>query len=228
MISIINDNINLYSTYSQGYNPQTASTISNPNAGGPFDPLRSSLAEAGAKSEWFNKKLAVTASVYKIEQRNILYPAGVAGQPDLLKQVGKEEAKGFEFEATGQINPNWNVILAYAYNDAAIKESTDKSEIGVQKPNAPKQQGSFWTKYMFNRGDLKGLGFGLGGNFVTERNVSLSKTQTLPGYNILNAAVYYRVNKFSVQFNINNIIDKTYWVGGYDYLRLFPGAPRNC
>lgn len=102
--------------------------------------LYSNLIEAGAKSEWFNKRLAVTTSVYKIEQRNILYPAGIAGQPDLLQQIGKEEAKGFEFEATGQINPNWNVIVAYAYNNAAIKESPDKSQVGVQKPNAPKQK----------------------------------------------------------------------------------------
>jgi iron complex outermembrane receptor protein len=39
--------------------------------------------------------------------------------------------------------------------------------------------------------------------------------------------VYYRVNKMQVQLNINNLTNKTHWVGGYDYLRAFPGAPRN-
>lgn len=222
----LSKNINLYGTYAKGYNPQTASTIANPAAGGPFDPLYSSLMEMGAKSEWFNKRLAVTTSVYQIELRNVLYNAGVAGQPDLLRQIGAEKAKGFEFEATGQINAAWNVILAYAYNDAAISESAKPEEIGRQKPNAPKHQGSFWTKYTFTGGSLTGLGFGAGGNFVTGRNVSLSQTQTLPGYQILNAAVYYTVNKFRLQLNMNNLLDKTYWVGGYDYLRLFPGAPR--
>ncbi|HUC79942.1 MAG TPA: TonB-dependent siderophore receptor [Flavisolibacter sp.] len=227
LVYSVSSNVNLYGTYAKGYNPQTASTVANPLAGGPFDPLYSSLVEFGAKSEWFNKRLAVTTSIYQIELRNVLYNAGVAGQPDLLRQIGKETAKGFEFEATGQINPNWNLIVAYAYNDAAISESTKPEEIGRQKPNAPKQQGSFWTKYSFSRGNLSGLGFGLGGNFVTGRNVSLSQTQTLPGYALLNAAVYYRVNKFQLQVNMNNLLDKTYWVGGYDYLRLFPGAPRN-
>ncbi len=223
----ITNNINLYATYAKGYNPQTASTIANPLAGGPFDPLYSTLMEVGAKSEWFNKRLAVTTSVYQVELQNVLYNAGVAGQPDLLRQVGKEKAMGFEFEATGQINPNWNLIVAYAFNDAAISESTKPEEIGRQKPNAPEHQGSFWTKHMFSKGGLSGLGFGLGGNFVTARNVSLSQTQTLPGYEVFNAAIYYRVNKFQLQLNINNLADKTYWVGGYDYLRLFPGAPRN-
>ena len=26
---------------------------------------------------------------------------------------------------------------------------------------------------------------------------------------------------------VNNIFDKTHWVGGYDFIRAFPGAPRN-
>lgn len=227
LVYSLNSHINLYGTYAKGYNPQTASTIANPNAGGPFDPLYSRLIEAGAKSEWFNKRLSVTTSVYQIELRNVLYNAGVAGQPDLLRQIGKEIAKGFEFEATGQINAAWNIILAYAYNDASISESSRKEEIGRQKPNAPKHQGSFWTKYMFTNGSLSGLGFGAGGNFVTVRNVSNNSIQTLPGYEVFNAAVYYNVNKFRLQLNLNNLFDKTYWVGGYDYIRLFPGAPRN-
>ncbi len=223
----LNRHINLYATIAKGYNPQTASTVANPNAGGPFDPLYSQLMEVGAKSEWFDKKLAITTSVYRIQLRNVLYNAGVAGQPDLLRQIGKEEAKGFEFEASGQISNNWNLITTYAYSDAAIAESPVKTEIGIQKPNAPKHQGSVWTKYVFAKGALEGLGFGAGANFVTERNVSLNANQKLPGYAIANLAVYYRVNKFQVQFNLNNVLNKTYWVGGYDYLRLFPGAPRN-
>jgi iron complex outermembrane receptor protein len=227
LVYSVTDNVNLYGTFAKGYQPQTASTLANPLAGGPFDPLYSTLMEVGAKSEWFNRRLAVTTSIYRIELKNVLYNAGIAGQPDLLRQVGKEEAKGFEFEVTGQINPDWNLIMTYAYNDAAIAESPQKEEIGRQKPNAPKHQGSVWTKYMLSRGRLTGLGFGVGGNFVTGRNVSLSQTQTLPGYEVFNAAVFYKVNKFQLQLNLNNLADKTYWVGGYDFLRLFPGAPRN-
>ena len=221
-------NINLYATYAKGYSPQTASAISNPNAGGPFDPQYSQLLEAGAKSEWFDRKLSLTASAYKIRLENVLYNAGVAGQPDLLKQVGAVEAKGVELEATGSITPYWNLIVTYSYNDAAITESPRKEEIGVPQPNAPKHQGSFWTKYTLHTGILEGFGIGAGGNFVTKRNTDITKPeQTLPAYALLNAAVYYRVDKFQVQFNLNNVLNKIYWVGGYDYLRLFPGAPRN-
>jgi len=229
LVFTINRNINAYALYAKGYNPQDAAVQSNPAAGGPFSPLESNIVEAGFKSDWFNKRLSVTTSVYQIQQKNALYAAPTVDMPDRQIQVGKEVSKGYELEVVGQVTDNWNVVLNYAYNDATLTDAgdADKDLIGKQKPNAPKNQGNLWTKYSFKSRALKGLGIGLGGNFVTERNVSLNKTQTIPGYQLFNAALYYKVDKFQIQFNMNNILDKTYWVGGYDYLRLFPGAPRN-
>lgn len=228
LVYAINPNINAYALYTQGYNPQAA-TAQSPTAGGPFDPLESKMVEGGFKSEWFNKRLSVTTSVYQIEQINALYAAPAPAPVDSMVQVGKEESKGFEFEVVGQIADNWNVVLNYAYNDARLLDAggADKDFIGQQKPNAPRHMGNFWTKYSFKNRTLKGLGIGVGGNFVTKRNLSLNQAQTVPGYELLNAALYYKIDKFQIQFNMNNILDKTYWVGGYDYLRLFPGAPRN-
>jgi iron complex outermembrane receptor protein len=229
LVYSLTKNINLYGIYTKGYNPQDAATQSNPLSGGPFDPLQSELIEGGLKTEWFNGRLTANASVYHITQKNSLYSADNTEQPDLMVQIGKETAKGVELDVAGQITDNWNVILSYAYNDATITQSgkTDQDLVGVQKPNAPKQQGNLWTKYTISKGIMKGLGAGVGANFVTERNVSLNKVQHLPGYTLLNAALYYKWNKVRIQFNFNNITDKIYWVGGYDYLRLFPGAPRN-
>ncbi len=220
-----NENMNFYGTYVEGYNPQTASTISNPNAGGPFDPLISSMVEFGMKSDWFNKRLELTTGIYKIDQKNTLYQ--VPGENDLLEQIGKETAKGVEFDVTGRILMNWSIMASYAYNVAEITESPNEEDLGRQKPNAPKHQGNLWTKYEFDQGALTGLGVGFGANFVTERNLSLSEAQTIPGYNVMNAALFYTTGNVRLQLNVNNLADKTYWVGGYDYLRLFPGAPRN-
>ena len=227
----LNKNINIYGTYTKGYNPQDAAVQSNPLSGGPFDPIRSSLIEGGLKSDWFDGRLTANLSVYNITQTNTLYSANAAENLDSMQQIGKEQAKGVEFDVTGNILPNWNLIVAYSYNDAKITDAgskaTDQVLVNVQKPNAPKNQGSVWTKYTFVNQSLKGLGIGIGGNFVTERNLSLSNTQTLPGYVVFNAAIYYKIDKFQFQVNLNNLAGKTYWVGGYDYLRLFPGAPRN-
>ncbi|MCF0072102.1 TonB-dependent receptor [Dyadobacter sp. CY261] len=227
----LTNNINVYGTYTKGYNPQDPIVQSNPLSGGPFDPIRSSLSEAGLKTEWLDGRLTANVSVYQITQTNTLYSANAADRPDLMLQIGKETAKGVEFDVTGNILPNWNVIMAYSYNDATITDAgsraADQVLVNLQKPNAPKNQGSIWTKYTFVNNFLSGFGLGLGGNFVTERNLSLNNTQTLPGYALVNGAVYYKIDKFQFQANFNNLGNKTYWVGGYDYLRLFPGAPRN-
>jgi iron complex outermembrane recepter protein len=224
-------NLNLYGTYTKGYNPQDATVQSDPTSGGPFDPIESSLKEIGLKTEWLDGRLTANASVYDIVQTNTLYSANAADNPNLMTQIGQERAKGVEFDITGTILPNWNLIVTYSYNDAKITDAgtreADRVLINLQKPNAPKHQGSFWTKYTFDTQALKGLGLGLGGNFVTERNLSLNNTQTIPAYALLNAAAYYRIDKFQFQVNVNNLTNKTYWVGGYDYLRLFPGSPRN-
>lgn len=223
----LNPNINLYGTYVKGYNPQTASSLSNPNAGGPFDPLESNMIEFGGKSSWFKERLFVTVALFKIKQKNTLYNANDATNTDLLRAIGEEESKGIEFDINGSITRNWSVSVAYSYNEAYITDSPVASEIDRQKPNTPLQQGNIWTRYNFTDGALKDFGVALGSNFVTTRNLSISATQTIPGYTLFNAALYYNINKFKIQVNANNITNKTYWVGGYDYIRLFPGAPSN-
>ncbi|QRR02348.1 TonB-dependent receptor [Dyadobacter sandarakinus] len=227
----VNSHINLYGTYTKGYNPQDATVQSDPLSGGPFDPIRSSLAEAGLKTEWLDSRLTANLSYYQIRQTNTLYSANAADNPNLMQQIGEEQSKGVEVDVTGNILPNWNIIATYSHNEAKITDAgtraADQVLVNLQKPNAPKNQGSLWTKYTFTLPALRGLGLGLGGNFVTERNLSINSAQTIPGYTLLNGAVYYKIDKFQFQVNLNNLTNKTYWVGGYDYLRLFPGSPRN-
>lgn len=227
-------NINAYATYATGYNPQTASS-QNKVSGGPFDPLRSTLLEAGLKTEWFQKRLSATMSVYSIEQRNTLYNAMDPENPDLLVQIGKEKAKGVELDVVGSILPNLTLIVTYAYNDATLQNAqgmTDSLYNNQQKPNAPRHQGSIWTKYEFTQGPLKGFGIGAGAYYVGDRTFGFQGTNNIipskgPGYLLVNSALYYRVSKFLLQANFNNITNKTHWVGGYDNSRLYPGAPRN-
>ncbi|WP_134090281.1 TonB-dependent receptor [Olivibacter sp. XZL3] len=221
------DPISFYGTYTEGYQPQSAGTIGDPQTyGGPFDPLISNMVEAGAKMEFFSRNLAVTTAVYRIEQNNILMNANAPDNPDLLRQIGQQQAKGVELEVYGNIRQNLNVTANFSYNITKITESEDASEIGTIVPNAPKSQGNVWAKYSFFRGPLSGLGVALGSNYATRRNTNSAILQ-LPAYMVANAAIYYRVDKFKIQANFNNVFNKTYWVGGFDFNRLFPGAPRN-
>ena len=229
------DNINFYSTWLKGFEPQSAALQADPDRyGGPFDPVYSELYEVGVKTDWFQKRLSATASVFKIIQQNSLYPASpaVPGKPDLRMQIGEEESNGFEFDLAGEITPNWSILASYAYIDARITKTASNSEkdFDMQRPSTPRHSGNIWTKYIITEGSLKHLGFGAGYNFVTERYGQVGRranTTVYPGYGLVNAVLYYKINQIQFQANLNNILNKTHWVGGYDKLRSFPGAPRN-
>ncbi|OJV22580.1 MAG: hypothetical protein BGO21_05340 [Dyadobacter sp. 50-39] len=230
----VSKQVNAYATYAMGYNPQSSSS-QNAAAGGPFDPMTSDLLEAGVKSNWLDNRLSITAAVYKITQRNVLYNAQDPDNPDLLVQVGKDQAKGVELDIVGNILPNLSIIATYAYNKAFLsgaQATTDSAYNGQQKPNAPKNQGSIWLKYEMAKGALRGLGLGAGANYVGKRTFGFQGINNItptkgPDYMLINAGVYYRVKKIQLQLNLNNLTDKIHWVGGYDRSRLYPGAPRN-
>lgn len=235
----LNDNINFYATYTEGFQPQSASRMQNPEIGGPFDPLSSNMLETGAKTKWLNDMLTVNVAAYQIEQNNILVNANAPDNPDLLRQRGQERARGVELDVYGNPLPNLSITANYAYNRIEITKDQEGDPLGLEgriKENAPLNQAGLWVRYDFSNGLLKGLGLGLGSNYVSERNTFATYTKgadgkelglTLPAYTILDAAIYYRVEKFRISANLNNILNQTHWVGGYDYVRLYPGTPRN-
>ncbi|MEH6656307.1 TonB-dependent receptor [Leeuwenhoekiella marinoflava] len=218
--------INIYGTYTESFQPQGVAALNNPQAGGPFDPVNAYMFETGAKGEFFNKRLAANLAVYYIENNNILVNANDTTNPDLLRQRGQEQSKGIELDVNGRILPNLSITANYAYNEATITESDNPDEIGTRKENAPLHQGGIFGKYTFNGENLKGIGLTLGSNFVGKRN-TLEPTLQLPSYVVADAGVSYNVDKFNIRFLVNNVFDKTHWVGGYSYTRLYPGTPRN-
>ena len=219
--------LSLYGTYVYGFQPQEAGYIGDPSRyGGPFDPLESNMVEFGAKSAWFEDRFSTTLAVYRIRQNHVLENANEAGNPDRLKQIGQIESKGVELDVYGEILSNLRLTANLAVNRTKITRSEDKTEIGRQAANAPKAQGGFWAKYDFRKTAFKGLGIALGSNFQSKRE-SGKFDITLPGYYLANAGVYYSIDKIRLSLTLNNIFDKTYWLGADSYTRLFPGAPRS-
>lgn len=223
----LTDQINLYGTYTEGFEPQDASTLQSPDLyGGPFDPLTSRMVEGGIKTELFNNRLLANVAIYQITQNNILVNANDAGNPNLLEQRGQERSRGFEVDMSGSITPALRLNVNYAHNVAEITESDNQELIGRLKENAPRHQGGIWARYTIHEGALSGLGAGAGANFVTGRN-TFEETLELPGYTIADAAVFYQIDRFRLSVNVNNVFDEVYWKGGYNYGRIYPGEPRH-
>lgn len=229
LVYSVTKNINVYGTYVEGFQPQSAGVIGDPDLyGGPFDPLTSNMIEFGAKSEWFSKRLTVSAAFYKIELNNILINANNADNPDLLEQRGQETADGFEVDINGSILPNLSISANYAYNYSVISKSDDPELVGTGKEFTPDHMGGAWLRYNVHRGLLHGAGVSFGTNFVASQKTAQYGNISLPSYHVFNAAVFYHIQKIQLSLNINNITDETYWLGrGRSTVSVNPGAPRN-
>ena len=231
MVYSVVPSTNVYATWIRGFEPQSVSVQSNPASGGPFDPVESELWEIGAKGEYLNKRLSVTTSLFSLRQKNTLYNANVPGQSELMAPIGEELSRGFEFDVSGRILPYWSIMASYAFNVAEITKAPEGTkDLNLQRPGTPRHSANFWTKFIIPSGRFRNLGFGIGLNGVSERKGQVGRRENVvayPGYGLLNLALYYKVQEVQIQVNLNNTLNKQYYISGYNRLRSFPGAPRN-
>ena len=231
LVYALTPSTNVYASWIRGFEPQSVAIQSDPETGAPFDPMKSELWEVGAKGEYLNKRLSVTTSVFRIRKNNSLYSAGDPVNPKLRVAVGEEVSRGVEFDVSGRILPYWSITANYSYNVAEItKAAPGTKDLNIQRPGTPRHAANLWTKFIIPSGALRNLGMGLGINGVSAREGQVGRRAqlvTYPGYSLLNLALYYKVREIQLQLNWNNVLDKRYYISGFDRFRSFPGAPSN-
>lgn len=231
LVYALTPSTNVYASWIRGFEPQSVAIQSDPETGGPFDPMKSELWEVGAKGEYLNKRLSVTTSLFRIRKNNSLYNVGDPTRPRLMVAIGEEVSRGVEFDVSGRILPYWSIMASYTYNVAEItKAAPGTKDLNVQRPGTPRHAANLWTKFIIPSGALRNLGMGLGINGVSAREGQVGRRAqpvTYPGYTLLNLALYYKVRDMQLQLNWNNVLDKRYYIGGMDRFRSFPGAPSN-
>ncbi|MEO1353716.1 MAG: TonB-dependent siderophore receptor [Cyanobacteria bacterium J06635_15] len=205
-------NISLYGSYSQSFTPSSATTA----AGDPLEPERGEGFEVGVKTELLDGDLLATLAYFNITRQNVATqdPNSQFGSV----ATGEQRSQGIELDIAGEILPGWNVIASYAYIDAEITEDNVIPE-GNRLFNTPRHSASLWTTYEIQAGDLAGLGFGLGFNFVGERQGDLANSFEVDSYFLTNAAISYERDDWRLALNIKNLFDT-------DYIRATSGSRR--
>ena len=195
--------ISLYANYSRSFAPN-----SETNADGePLEPEEGEGFEVGVRGEIIENRLSATLAYFDITKQNVA--TADPNDPFASVAVGEQRSRGVDFSLTGEILPGWNAVASYAYIDAEVTEdNTDIVEnrlIGV-----PAHSASLWMTYEIQSGDLQGVGFGLGFNFVGEREGDLENSYKVDSYFLTNAAVFYRRDNWRVRLNVDNLFDVNY------------------
>lgn len=237
----INNEINYFANYSKGFVPAGADLIYKYQEFGAKEAYKTENSyqiETGVKIGLFKNQLQSEIALFHINRENMRISTGKytnAGREE-LKQSSKVISQGVEIDMRGQITREFQISGNYTFNHTEIKSSPDELQQNESLGNAPKHMAGLWTKYVFSQPMLKGLGFGAGVYYVSERRMDNSmrndKTgkpvfDNWPSYALANASVYYHLKGVRLSANINNIFDKYYYLGGFDYTRGFVGAPRN-
>jgi iron complex outermembrane receptor protein len=198
--------ISLYGSYSQSFSPSTESAFS----GIILEAERGEGWEVGIKTELLKGKLSATLAYFDITKKNVATPD--PNNPFFSIAAGKQHSRGVEFDVVGQILPGWNVIASYAYIDAKVTED-NLIPIGNRLPGIPRHNANLWTTYEIQKGELKGLGFGVGFNYASDREGDIDNSFKLDSYFLTNAAIFYKRDRYKFALNFKNIFDVTYIPG---------------
>jgi len=223
--------LSLYANYVRAMN---AANVNRVSPGTQVKPEMSEGYEAGLKGDWWNGRLTANLTFYELTKKNISQPHS---DPKLAVQgfsvfAGEGRSQGIEFDISGRMTENWSLIGTYSLTNTEFTQDSTGIE-GNQFANVPTHAGSLWSKYDFGGFGWQGLWTGAGVFIADQRQGDRANSFQLPGYARLDAALGYSFHagpsKVSLQFNVDNLLDKRYYTSSTWETRAYgiqPGVPR--
>ncbi len=158
---------------------------------------------------------------------------------DIYSNVGSITSKGLELASTWRPTSHFNLYTSVTLNDSKFDQDYRASATKVVKtggktvPDSP--QTMLFADASYHAG---GYFAGLNGKYVGERNSTVDNTESAPGYEVFGLRAGYKVKRFhgmknfKVQFNIENLLDKSYLSSMYTGTTAgnptyFTGTPRS-
>jgi len=233
------DNATLYAAAANSVTPPGSANFTlsaSGQASGTADPQETSNYEVGTKWELLDKRLNVSAALYRSENDKQVTQDAVT-QASI--QGGKTRVEGIELAAVGQITNFWQITAGLQtmktkqINQRSVSATTGVVTVTDGVRWSPDFSATLWTSYQW--GDLT---VGGGARHMAEQKrvvtvggtTATTNTPSLPAYTVFDLMAAYRVSKqINLQLNVANLADKVYMQslnnGGS---RLFLGAPRSA
>lgn len=214
--------VSIYSSYNTYFKPTR--TVA-PN-GDMFDPETGYQGELGVRYEK-DDKISVNIAGFSLARTNILQ--GIPGGG--FENIGTGTSNGFELEVNYNPIKDLSVRTGYSFAHTEIQENkgdiAPNPNAGNRLPFAPQHLVHSWLSYEASATKLKGLGVGLGVNYTSDNYTTNANTIKLDAYYLLDAALWYRFNKYELKFNLNNLTDQFYYRDAIFGNQVFIGPSRN-
>jgi catecholate siderophore receptor len=166
--------------------------------------------------------LSLRSALYRTEKTNERNTD--VANPTVYLLSGKRRTNGIEFEAAGRITKAWEVFASAAFQKGKITQASGQqaNSQGNVPVNTPEHTLSLWSTYRIdNRWKVGG-----GVERVALRYGNTTNTNALPGYERVDAMVEYKLEQWSAQLNIKNLLNQDYYEGVYSGHSV-PGAKRS-
>lgn len=229
LIYDITDTLSAYVSYTSIFNPQNYQD----REGKYLDPLEGDNYEAGLKADLMDGTLRASAAVFRVEQNN--FPVVDDGYfvPGTINPAYRPAegtvSEGYEVELAGRPLTDWDISVGWSQFTAK-----DGEGVNVQAHH-PRRVLRLSTKYELS-GALDRLS--LGGSLRWESRppqtavnpgTKLVEAVGQPSYVVVNLLAQYDLTEqTTLQLNVNNVFDQTYysnnaWFAGFVY-----AEPRNA
>jgi iron complex outermembrane receptor protein len=220
------DWLSLYYSYSQNFGNNNG--FAYPNI--PLPPENARQNEVGAKTEFYGGRLTSTLALYNLTKYNVLAP-----DPEHVGYsiaIGEIRSRGYEYDLQGGLTPNWDIVANTSYVQPITLIGNNSYPAGQRTPGVAEHTFNLWTTYKLTAESLRGLKVGAGANWRSSTAPYYNPTPggipdliSTPAYWTGSAMVAYEKNfgtyKTTVQFNVNNAFNHSYYNG------LYPVLPQN-
>ena len=231
-------NHSVYVSYTDIFKPQTEKGL----GGQVIEPILGENYEVGIKGEYFDGALNASLAVFQIDQKNRAQElpdvkgCGPAANSSCHEASGLVRSRGVDLEIQGALTENWQLAAGYTYTQTKYVNDANATLEGQDfNRRLPRQLFKLSTIYSLP-GDLQR--WRIGGDVYQQSQIRTaggsgsSAWQNRQGsYTVAGLLAGYKASEqLDLQFNVNNLFDRTYYVsianGGYEPYDVY-GDPRN-
>lgn len=224
----INDTWTSYASYTEIF----ATQGERDRNGDALDPVKGESYELGIKAGLMDNRLTLSAAAFRIVQDNLAQVDSgqtVPGTPDQAYiEAQGATSEGYELEMAGAITDSWDMQLGWTDYDA---KDANGNEVNTEQP---RKIFKLFTTYGLS-GDLSQ--WTVGGGVSWEDRSYATATNAVTGlpeeveqesFALLSFMTRYQLsNDFSLQLNIDNLTDETYYTNIGVFGQYAYGKPRS-